>query len=110
MNGTSMSSPAACGGIALFLSGLKARKIPYSPHFIRRALENTASALPEADLFAQGAGLMQVGKAFELCEQVASVVDDADICYRCKWLRSSHHPPPHTHTYTSPTPTPPYPG
>jgi tripeptidyl-peptidase-2 len=31
MNGTSMASPSACGGISLVLSALLAQKIPYTP-------------------------------------------------------------------------------
>eukprot|EP00051_Salpingoeca_urceolata_P014677 m.187358 g.187358 ORF g.187358 m.187358 type:complete len:1260 (+) comp18155_c0_seq12:47-3826(+) len=65
MNGTSMSSPNATGGIALVLSGLKARGVPYSPQSIRRALENTAINPDGLSRFDHGYGLIQVDAAFE---------------------------------------------
>ncbi|KAL8148295.1 hypothetical protein AgCh_005606 [Apium graveolens] len=71
MNGTSMSSPSACGGIALLVSAIKATGIPVSPYTVRRALENTAipvGDLPEDKLTA-GQGLMQVDKAHEYIQK-----------------------------------------
>lgn len=45
MHGTSMSSPSAAGAIAVVLSFLKARNMPYSTALVRRAIENTARPL-----------------------------------------------------------------
>ncbi|GAB2265195.1 tripeptidyl-peptidase II Tpp2 [Dionaea muscipula] len=67
MNGTSMASPSACGGIALLLSAMKVEGIEISPYGVRKALENTSVAigsLPE-DKLTSGQGLMQVDKALE---------------------------------------------
>ncbi|GFY84207.1 tripeptidyl peptidase ii [Actinidia rufa] len=64
MNGTSMASPSACGGVALLISAMKAEGIPVSPYTVREALENTCipvGDLPE-DKLTTGQGLMQVDK------------------------------------------------
>ena len=71
MNGTSMASPNCCGNFALALSGLKAKKIKYSPTSVRRAFENTAKPIPSADVFGQGYGLVQVGAAYDALVQNA---------------------------------------
>ncbi|CAK9160937.1 unnamed protein product [Ilex paraguariensis] len=71
MNGTSMSSPSACGGIALLISAMKAEGIPVSPYSVRKALENTSipvGSLPE-DKLSTGQGLMQVDKAHEYIQK-----------------------------------------
>jgi tripeptidyl-peptidase-2 len=50
MNGTSMSSPNACGCVTLVLSALKNEGLPYSPSFIKRAVENTARPMGQERL------------------------------------------------------------
>uniref|UniRef100_A0A804PBH2 Peptidase S8/S53 domain-containing protein n=2 Tax=Zea mays TaxID=4577 RepID=A0A804PBH2_MAIZE len=71
MNGTSMSSPSACGGVALLVSGMKAEGIPLSPYSVRKAIENTAASIsnaPEEKLTTRN-GLLQVDRAFEYAQQ-----------------------------------------
>ncbi|XP_058205932.1 tripeptidyl-peptidase 2 isoform X1 [Rhododendron vialii] len=75
MNGTSMASPSACGGIALLVSAMKAEGIPVSPYMVREALEN--SSIPVGSLLedklSTGQGLMQVDKAHEYVQKLHNV-------------------------------------
>ncbi|CAL9008689.1 unnamed protein product [Prunus brigantina] len=92
MNGTSMASPSACGGIALLISALKAEGIPVSPYSVRKALENTSvpiGSLPE-DKLSTGVGLMQVDKALEYLRQTRDV---PCVWYQIKINQSSKPTP-----------------
>ncbi len=80
MNGTSMSAPNACGGIALLRSAMKANKMPYSPHRVRRALENTARRPEGARAYDVGAGLIQIDRAWAYLEQNGERSDE-DVRY-----------------------------
>jgi tripeptidyl-peptidase-2 len=82
MNGTSMSSPNACGCIALVMSGIigdralqgltgagAASAINYA--VIRRVVENSAKLMPGVDTLGQGHGMIQVQAAYDLMQRVA---------------------------------------
>lgn len=64
MNGTSMSSPNACGNIALIICGLRQQGRSYSHTSLLRSLQSTALRLESVDDFADGPGLLQVDRAF----------------------------------------------
>ncbi|KAK9809052.1 hypothetical protein WJX72_008467 [[Myrmecia] bisecta] len=90
MNGTSMASPNACGGVALVLSGLKAAGLTVTPNRVRRALENTCEPLggDAADaVLTYGRGLIQVHKAFEYLQK-SEANDQPDMRYEVTARRS----------------------
>lgn len=90
MNGTSMSSPNACGCTALIVSKLKADGIAYSKHRIYRALCNTAAPLPGSHARVQGFGVLQVGAAYTYAHTHAADTSE-DVEFRIH-TRSSGNP------------------
>ena len=76
MNGTSMSAPNACGSIALLLSGLQEAGRSWTPHSIRRAIENSATPIPGMDRFSLGAGMINVPGAWAYLQDNAGRDDD----------------------------------
>ncbi|KAL6054111.1 tripeptidyl-peptidase II Tpp2, variant 2 [Balamuthia mandrillaris] len=77
MNGTSMSSPNCCGGVALILSALKAEGTFYTPYLIYKALENTAKPIEGGDRFALGQGLIQVLSSYEWLARYPTLLGDS---------------------------------
>jgi tripeptidyl-peptidase-2 len=96
MNGTSMASPNACGGITLILSALKAQNIKYTPPRIRRACENTARIVPGVEPLSQGCGLLQVAAAFQhVVDYADSVTFGLKMNVRCNGMLGVYLREPH---------------
>ena len=81
MHGTSMSSPSATSALALLLSACKQDGLRYSPHRIRKAIENTAAPIPGLDPLTTGCGLLQIHDAYTHIT-AHQQHDDLDIAFR----------------------------
>jgi hypothetical protein len=66
LQGTSMASPQAAGATALLLSAAKDRHMAVTPAQLRTALTSTAKNIPGFQTADQGAGLIDVGRAWDL--------------------------------------------
>ncbi|MEU9035521.1 S8 family serine peptidase [Streptomyces sp. NPDC048352] len=71
LQGTSMSSPQAAGASALLISAAKQQKIALPPANLRVALTSTAKKIDDVPAHAQGAGLIDVPKAWESIQRGA---------------------------------------
>ncbi|KAH9635138.1 hypothetical protein HF086_000859 [Spodoptera exigua] len=84
MNGTSMAAPHVAGAVAMLVSGLKAKNLAYSPYSIKRSLENSANYLSHVEPWAQGCGLLNVEKAFDLLSEYSSAPErDVTFSIQC---------------------------
>lgn len=72
LQGTSMASPQAAGAAALLLSAAKERRLTVSPAQLRTALTSTAREIPGFGTVDQGAGLVAVGRAWDLLKRGVS--------------------------------------
>ncbi|MFF3558836.1 S8 family serine peptidase [Streptomyces sp. NPDC002574] len=66
LQGTSMASPQAAGASALLLSAAKDAGIDLTPVKLRTALISTAKKIKDVQAYAQGAGLLDVDRAWHL--------------------------------------------
>ncbi|MEV7996441.1 S8 family serine peptidase [Streptomyces sp. NPDC086077] len=71
LQGTSMASPQATGAAALLLSAAKQTGIDLTPATLRTALTSTADHIKGVQAYEEGAGLMNIGDAWD------SIRDDA---------------------------------
>ena len=69
--GTSTATPMAAGAAALVISAAKQSGIPFGAARLKAALMGGARHLPNLAEFAQGSGLVQVGGAFDLLQELA---------------------------------------
>ena len=65
MNGTSMASPNACGGIALLLSAALASHVEYTSESVKSVIQSSAADVAGQEAWAQGAGVLQVCNAWD---------------------------------------------
>ena len=73
--GTSFSGPMAAGGGALLISAAKQAKVAYDAERIKWAIRATARFLPDFGAHDQGAGLMNVGAAWEALRRAPETIE-----------------------------------
>lgn len=80
MNGTSMSSPNAAGGVALLISALKQNGLDFSSQCIKRAIMNSAEPIPGEEPWGEGAGMLRVDRAWQYL-YATNARSDRDVFY-----------------------------
>lgn len=68
-NGTSMAAPQAAGAVALLMSAAKQAGVQHQPDQVRQAIKSSARFVGGLAAHEQGAGLVQVGAAWDLLRQ-----------------------------------------
>ena len=71
--GTSTATPMAAGATALVVSAARQRGVRYDALTLKAALQGGARRIPRLGAHEQGAGVIQVAKAFELLQKLQSV-------------------------------------
>ncbi|CAO3640999.1 unnamed protein product [Mucor hiemalis] len=84
-NGTSMSSPNACGCIALLVSALKGEKQKFTPFRLKNAVVQSAKSVEDP----LGVGFIQVDKAWEYLENFKER-SDLDLLYKITVLKRGY--------------------
>ncbi|KAG0176962.1 tripeptidyl-peptidase II Tpp2 [Apophysomyces sp. BC1034] len=81
-NGTSMSSPNACGCVALLVSALKAKELAYTPYRLKAAVVQSGKSVDDP----LNVGFIQVDKAWEYLETYSDR-KDLDILFEVNVLK-----------------------
>ncbi|GAA2928475.1 MULTISPECIES: S8 family serine peptidase [Streptomycetaceae] len=79
LQGTSMSSPQAAGAAALLLSAAKQKSIELPPADLRTALTSTATHIAGVPAHAQGAGLMNIVRAWSQIEKKGAAAHEYTV-------------------------------
>lgn len=79
MNGTSMAAPQVSGAAALLLSAALAEGVPASPARLIRAIRASARPVPGLLPVEQGAGLLQVDRAYEVLARLREAPPEREL-------------------------------
>lgn len=82
-----MSSPNACGNIALLLSALKAENIAYTPYRIEKAIVNTGKDVKDPLMV----GFLQIDQTHAYLKKYADSLDQDVYFDVCLSVRASAH-------------------
>ncbi|XP_002164301.2 membrane-bound transcription factor site-1 protease isoform X1 [Hydra vulgaris] len=89
LSGTSVASPVVAGALALLLSSVASKNVVTNPASVKQAIIESATRIPDANMFEQGHGKFDLIKAYKLLSKYkphASVIPNYLDLTECPYM------------------------